>query len=234
MLHEKYGPVVRIAPNHLSFTDSRAWRDIYGLHPSPSSKNQQIENPKAPIWYRSLNPDDPHDLLNAPPEKHAQLRKALAYGFADRALKAQEGRIQGYIDLFIAKLQKKASSAETQVVDMVGWYNWVVFDIMGDLVFAEPFGCLEHERDHFFVELFGQMLLPGVVLVSIQYLGLMWAVPWILRWVGGRKALVELKTELGRRVKGRIAKGEVVDDLFEGLLKHREEWVSISSSAVDD
>lgn len=255
-LHTIYGPIVRIAPNHLSFTDPAAWRDMYGLHApllstSPHShpnlntntntntKGPGIENPKSSIWYRSLNPDDPHDLLNAPPEKHAMLRKALAVGFADRALKAQEGRIQRFVGVFVQKLGDRAArcassesrsnmktegKGEGNVVDMVSWYNWVVFDIMGDLVFAEPFGCLEKERDHFFVELFAEMLRPGVVLVAMQYVGLGWAVPLILRWVGGRKALVSLKTELGRRVRGRIAKGEVVDDLFEGLLKHREEW----------
>lgn len=223
-LHERYGPILRIAPNHLSFTDPSAWRDVYGLH------SGGIENPKAPIWYRSLNQDDPHDLLNAPKEKHAMLRKALAVGFADRALKAQEDRIQGWIDLFVRKLGEKVErGGGSAVVDMVGWFNWVVFDIMGDLVFAEGFGCLERERDHLFVEMFGEMLKPGVVLVSMGYLGLSWLVPLILRWVGGRKALVRLKTELGRRVAGRIAKGEVVDDLFEGLLKHREEWVSLLS-----
>jgi hypothetical protein len=29
-LHERYGPVVRIGPKHLSFTDPKAWKDIYG------------------------------------------------------------------------------------------------------------------------------------------------------------------------------------------------------------
>lgn len=28
--HEKYGPVVRVAPDELSYTDSRAWPAIYG------------------------------------------------------------------------------------------------------------------------------------------------------------------------------------------------------------
>lgn len=39
--HQKYGPVVRIAPDELSYTDSRAWSAIYGersesLAPPPS------------------------------------------------------------------------------------------------------------------------------------------------------------------------------------------------------
>ncbi|KAJ4286592.1 hypothetical protein N0V88_007954 [Collariella sp. IMI 366227] len=29
-MHEKYGPVMRIGPNHLSYTDLRAWKDVFG------------------------------------------------------------------------------------------------------------------------------------------------------------------------------------------------------------
>lgn len=29
-LHEKYGSVVRFAPDELSYTDEQAWKDIYG------------------------------------------------------------------------------------------------------------------------------------------------------------------------------------------------------------
>ncbi|KAF3800754.1 Cytochrome P450 monooxygenase aclL [Colletotrichum gloeosporioides] len=31
-LHEIYGPVVRIAPDELSYTQSEAWKDVYGPH----------------------------------------------------------------------------------------------------------------------------------------------------------------------------------------------------------
>lgn len=31
-LHERYGPIVRLAPNELSFIDAQAWQDIYTHH----------------------------------------------------------------------------------------------------------------------------------------------------------------------------------------------------------
>ena len=44
-LHEKYGDVVRLAPNELSFAVEEAWRDIY-MH-----RRGHKEAKKDPIWY---------------------------------------------------------------------------------------------------------------------------------------------------------------------------------------
>lgn len=40
-LHDRYGDVVRISPDELSFADPKAWRDIYGR----GSKEGQGSNP---------------------------------------------------------------------------------------------------------------------------------------------------------------------------------------------
>lgn len=37
-LHKRYGPVVRIAPNELSFTDPQAWEDIFIRQPPGIAK----------------------------------------------------------------------------------------------------------------------------------------------------------------------------------------------------
>lgn len=33
-------------------------------------------------------------------------------------------------------------------MDMVAWYNRVTFDVISDLSWGEPLGCLEKEHDH--------------------------------------------------------------------------------------
>ncbi|RLL93806.1 hypothetical protein CFD26_101544 [Aspergillus turcosus] len=43
--HEQYGPVVRWAPNELSFIDGQAWKDIYGHH-GPGQ-----DFPRNPLYY---------------------------------------------------------------------------------------------------------------------------------------------------------------------------------------
>lgn len=48
-----------------------------------------------------------------------------------------------YVSKLISKLHEKARFEETAVVDMVNWYNFTTFDLIGDLAFGESFGCLE-------------------------------------------------------------------------------------------
>jgi len=47
-LHEKYGPVIRIGPNELSYITEDAWNDIYGKVPGKSllvKKNRPAPGP---------------------------------------------------------------------------------------------------------------------------------------------------------------------------------------------
>lgn len=37
VLHDRYGHVVRIAPNELSFIDGQAWQDVYAHHQERSN-----------------------------------------------------------------------------------------------------------------------------------------------------------------------------------------------------
>ncbi|KAL4866519.1 hypothetical protein BDV12DRAFT_210446 [Aspergillus spectabilis] len=49
--------------------------------------------------------------------------------------------IRGYVDLLMQQLRKFAQ--EDAPVIISDWYNYTTFDIIGDLAFGEPFGCLE-------------------------------------------------------------------------------------------
>ncbi len=59
-------------------------------------------------------------------------------------MREQEPIIRGYIDKFIVKLHENAG----QPLDMCKWYNFVSFDLIGDLVFGESFQCLEENKLH--------------------------------------------------------------------------------------
>lgn len=150
--HEKYGPVVRIAPRHLSYTDRRAWNDIYG-HRIGVARAHEGETRKAAWQHGShFGMDARTNLISAPSaDTHADLRRALASGFADRALRDQQGLIRKYVDLLVLRLRQNSAedgSAGRRAVDMVRWYSFCTFDVIADLVFAEGFGMLQNQELH--------------------------------------------------------------------------------------
>lgn len=83
--------------------------------------------------------------LTANGEQHRRLRRLLAHAFSDRALRLQEACLQGYVNLFISQLRKQAAT-DTGVVNMVHWFNFTTFDIIGDLAFGDSFSLLKNGK----------------------------------------------------------------------------------------
>lgn len=134
-IHEKYGDIVRLGPNEVSFTTADAWQDIFG------HGHRQL--PKVVRWKKNSTPNI---LFTDNDAYHTRYRKALAYGFSDKALRQQEPLIKVYVDLLIEKLKDVASS--TSKTDMVRWYNLTTFDVIGDLSFGQSFGGLQNTDMH--------------------------------------------------------------------------------------
>jgi hypothetical protein len=117
------------------------------------------------------------------------------------------------------------------VVDLVRWLNWTTFDIIGELVFAEPFGCLEEERGHPLVDAMPEGARRITQLVAVRYAGL-WRLR-VVRWLAGRlrrRAADNLGRELREimcgKVRRRLELKEERVNLFQGLVNKRHEWVS--------
>ncbi|KAL5046742.1 hypothetical protein BDW71DRAFT_214514 [Aspergillus fruticulosus] len=156
-LHDKYGSVVRVSPNELAFNSAQAWEDIYGFK-TGGRKNMH----KDPIHVGSVDPlPGASTLTMADDENHARQRRAMAHSFSERALKEQEYIIQHYVDILIAKLTEMA--VQKQEFNLVNWLNFTTFDIIGDLAFGEPFGCLDHGAFHSWVALIFETVKVGAL-----------------------------------------------------------------------
>ena len=66
-LHDKYGPVVIFSPDELSYTDVRAWKDIYGYEKGRSENLKAAEFQYVAL-YTSLSFSLDHDLSLHPHE----------------------------------------------------------------------------------------------------------------------------------------------------------------------
>jgi cytochrome P450 len=127
-LHEKYGPIVRVAPDEVSFITAAAWNDVYGQKVAKSL----IRDGK---WYANLT-EGQEVIIVASEADHMRFRKIFGPAFGDNALHESRSVIMSNIDLLIAQLKHELKKTDG-VADMVKWYNWTTFDIIGSLVYGE-------------------------------------------------------------------------------------------------
>ncbi|KAL9120827.1 MAG: hypothetical protein Q9187_002618 [Circinaria calcarea] len=139
-LHDKYGPVVRTAPNELSFIEPSVWKTIYTQRQSRHAKFQKNYD-----TFHENQSDLSHSIFIADDADHLRMRKVLAHAFSERALREQEPLIQAHVDSLIQELYEETAKMNRQL-DLVKWYNWVAFDIVADLAFGEPFDCLKDSQ----------------------------------------------------------------------------------------
>ncbi|KAL9580016.1 MAG: hypothetical protein Q9212_004747 [Teloschistes hypoglaucus] len=133
-IHNKYGPIVRIAPNELSFSSFEAWRDMHGFRSGHQTfiKGEFYEGGSfAGQGIKSL-------VSERNPKEHAKMRKYLSHAFSDRSLKEQEFLISEVVDQFVNQIGiQGAPSGEG--IDLVKWFNLTTFDIITSLAFGDSF-----------------------------------------------------------------------------------------------
>ena len=202
-LHDIYGPVVRVAPNELSFITPEAWKDIYCDKPHGFERSD--------IFYGITGQDS---LIASRDEDHARMRGVLSPAFRVKAMRDCEGNMMEYVHLMMERLglveKNKARKGESEVacqdevtVDIVRWLNFTTFDIIGNFVYGgEPFGCLRRGEFHPWVEMIFTWLESAVVFFSIRYYTSLSSV--LLRLVP--PSLIKQKEEFDRLGRDRVRK----------------------------
>ncbi|KAK2039187.1 cytochrome P450 [Colletotrichum somersetense] len=143
LLHRKYGHVVRIGPNELSYTDPDAWHDIY----AKAGGGGDI-----PKDFDGLGPDmaaPEKGIVRADDADHRRQRRIFSHAFSDRAVLKQETLVQGHVRNLMRKLLAEGNAEPASShdhVDLVTWLSYLAFDIMGDLMYGEPLGMLDSDE----------------------------------------------------------------------------------------
>ncbi|KAL0930186.1 uncharacterized protein CTRU02_215006 [Colletotrichum truncatum] len=150
-LHRKYGEVVRVEPDRLSYIAPQAWKDIYG-HATATRKANSKENKNS----KNLFSNDSYSISSAHGPEHQRLRKIFSNAFSDRAITKQEPMLTLYarqmVNLVHRKIADAGSSDDSVVLDAVSLFNFATFDIMADLAFGESLGCLENGGSNSWVD----------------------------------------------------------------------------------
>ncbi|KAL4876594.1 cytochrome P450 [Aspergillus karnatakaensis] len=136
-LHDRYGPIVRVAPDELSFTDPMATPDIY----SKEDRNNGL--PKSEVLFGGQQYRHAFDNNG---EEHALLRRKLSPLFTEQAVTNQEPLLQKYLALMTTNLRNASRAGQT--VNIVEWLNWFSFDVVGELAFSESFNQLDRAQSH--------------------------------------------------------------------------------------
>ncbi|KAF6811209.1 cytochrome p450 [Colletotrichum sojae] len=217
-LHEKYGDVVRVAPDELAFNNVSTWKDIMGHRTQGAAEFE-----KDPKFYSSV-PGMPRTIVNSRGPEHAMLRRQMSHGFSERSLREQEPLIMKYIDFFILRLHQNYTNEEP--IDIAAWYNFTTFDIIGDLAFGEPFGCLENSDWHPWIRsIFASARLGTAVQTANRFPFLKMVLFKLLSSKKARESRARNQSMAKAKLEKRIEMGRQGGrpDLIEGLLRKKDE-----------
>ncbi|KAL9079439.1 MAG: hypothetical protein Q9157_001693 [Trypethelium eluteriae] len=140
-MHDRYGEVVRVGPDRVSYINPQAWKDIYGYrsaHREANPKSTQFIATEANGEYNLLTTRD--DV------EHARVRKIFTNAFSDKALRLQEPLIKTYVDQLIGNIHKTLNEDPERELNLVSLYNCTTFDVMADLTFGEKLGLLDRSE----------------------------------------------------------------------------------------
>ncbi|KAG7094568.1 hypothetical protein E1B28_005396 [Marasmius oreades] len=129
VLHQRYGPVVRVAPSELHFSDPDAYDDIY-----VTSKIL-----KDPTWYFTTSPAPGSVFSEIDPKEAAKRRFKLGSYLSRKAVLRLEEVVQAKVN----KLVKILSSYPTPSNIHYG-YRAATFDIISSYVFAQEMNALDY------------------------------------------------------------------------------------------
>ncbi|KAF2754090.1 cytochrome P450 [Pseudovirgaria hyperparasitica] len=137
--HEKYGTLVRIQPDHVSVADADAIPQIYG-HGNGFLKSEYYDA------FVSIK----RGLFNTRDRaEHTRKRKTVSHTFSQKSVGQFEQYIHHNLEELVAQWDRIAGPKKGDYVDMdaLHWFNYLAFDIIGDLAFGAPFGMLKEGKD---------------------------------------------------------------------------------------
>ncbi|KAK2029101.1 cytochrome P450 [Colletotrichum zoysiae] len=140
-LHEKYGPLVRIGPNTVIFSDGDTLRKIAGAR-SQYTKGE---------WYAvgRTTPGEDHLFSMRDEEKRKYLKSKMGPGYAGLENGGFEAGIDKNIAAFVDLIDRKyiSTAKEFRPMDMASKSTYFALDVISELGFGTPYGFLKEDRD---------------------------------------------------------------------------------------
>ncbi|RAK99644.1 cytochrome P450 [Aspergillus ibericus CBS 121593] len=152
-LHQRDGPVVRIAPDEVSISSLPEFKDIH------RTGSQYLKTP----WYQEATFDrKPGIFAMRDPKEHAARRKLLARPFAKSELRwTWEPVVRAKAQLSVS--QMRGELLATRKSDLLKWWTFFATDVSGDLMFGESFGMLQLGRRTKYIDALESLPIVGFI-----------------------------------------------------------------------
>lgn len=142
---DKYGPIARIAPNHLITSSPELWSRINAVR-SPYAR--------ASWYYHAARFEAGKDnvFTECDSAKHDARKKKLAPGYSGKENLTLEPTIDTHIKELIHLIRSKyavpaESTRPAKIMDLASTIQYLTLDVVSDLSLGKPFGDLKADKD---------------------------------------------------------------------------------------
>ncbi|OIW26271.1 cytochrome P450 [Coniochaeta ligniaria NRRL 30616] len=157
-LHQRYGPVVRIAPDEVAVNDVEAFSQIHKIG-AGFLKSQ---------WYDTVTAWEPGIFEMRDPRQHAARRRLFARAFSNSSLRRNwEAEIRAKGDLAVARIKADALAGGA---DILKWWTLMTTDVISHLAFGESFHMLETGKKTPYIDAIQSALLGSVLRTEAPWL----------------------------------------------------------------
>lgn len=214
--HLQYGRFVVIAPNQLSIADKDAIKVVYG---------HSTGFLKAP-FYDAFVASATRGLFNTRDRKeHSRKRRIISHTFSQQNVLKFEKYIHEMTKVLTAQLDKICSGPAPDFAqgDILPWFNYLAFDIIGELAFGEAFGMLERGADNGAIETLNKRGTWSATVGTIPSLRKVMRYFYLDPFFVTGSASVRRLTQIARdKVDRRLAKQSDRQDLLARLMEAKD------------
>ncbi|KAL7624947.1 hypothetical protein AAE478_004161 [Parahypoxylon ruwenzoriense] len=140
-VHEKYGPVVRIGPSHISFSSPEAFQIIHASRQAFAKSD--FYGVGAPA-YRGEPLENLFSLKDV--QRHATLRRNIGGLYTKTSVKGFEPQVDSCIDLFMRQLADRTRDGPAKL-DMSLWLHLFAYDCLSEINVSKKLGFLDRGKD---------------------------------------------------------------------------------------
>ncbi|KAL4863594.1 hypothetical protein BDV12DRAFT_189594 [Aspergillus spectabilis] len=140
-LHRKYGDIVRLGPNTLSFASPSAIKVIYGL-------NKGFTKSEFYPVQMTVSKGEPLPSLFSTLDEgfHANLRRSVNHAFSMTSMVQYEPMVNETVELFLDQTATLFANSG-QICDFARWLQFFAFDVIGSITYSKRHGFIEKNED---------------------------------------------------------------------------------------